>query len=291
MSGRQHDWKLLEELECPVCLEYMASPIKLCENGHNICGYCKERLTECPSCRGEITNVRNLSMEKFASTALYPCKNREAGCEKTFTVGNRNEHLSVCVYESRKCPISFILGVDCSWTGTLSDLPVHVRAEHDSEIVKVEGHFNVNLLELVRGRRYIQLVLFLGEFFCLYCGTEYEDIDFTILHLGLKEDSQAFKYGIKIGNSEEYVTGTRKCQSYLDVDVMHWPLRKSVAINFDTVFDFVNESGCLSCEIEIGRDKLDGFVLEEQQGNLPVVSVVSFETEVQTEVSVDFLFD
>jgi hypothetical protein len=277
MFGRQLDWELLEELECPVCTEYMASPIKMCENGHNICGGCKERLTDCPTCRGKITNVRNLSVEKFASTALYPCKNREAGCEETFTVDDRNEHLSVCLYQIRKCPVSVIKDVDCSWTGTLSDIPVHIRAEHDSEIADVPGHFNMKLLDLVRGRRYIQLVLVMGEFFCLYCGTEYQDIDFTVLHLGLKEDSQAFKYGIKIGNSEEYVTGTRKCQSYLDVDLTDWPLRKSVAINVDTIFDFVNESGCLSCEIEIGRNKLDGFVLEEQQENLPVVSVVSFE--------------
>jgi hypothetical protein len=29
---KQLDWDLLKELECPVCLEYMESPIKMCEN-------------------------------------------------------------------------------------------------------------------------------------------------------------------------------------------------------------------------------------------------------------------
>jgi hypothetical protein len=35
----------------------------------------------------------------------------------------------------------------------------------------------------------------------------------------------------------------------------------------------------LSCEIEIGREKLDGFVLEEKRDNLPVVNVVGFELD------------
>jgi len=279
MSGRQIDWRLLEELECPVCLEYMASPIKMCENGHNICGYCKERLTKCPTCRGKITNVRNISLEILAATALYPCKNREGGCEETFTVYDRNKHLSVCMYQSRECPVNIISDVDCSWTGTLSDIPVHVRAEHDIEIVYVPGHFNVNLLDLVRGRVYTQLVLVLGELFCLIWSTVYQDIDFTVLHVGLKEDSEAFKYGIKIGNTEEYITGTRKCHSYLDVDLSDWSIRKCVTINFDNILEFVSESGCLSCEIEIGREKLDGFVLEELREHLPVVSVVGFELD------------
>ena len=38
------DWDLLQDLECPACLEYMASPIEICENRHNICGSCKARL-------------------------------------------------------------------------------------------------------------------------------------------------------------------------------------------------------------------------------------------------------
>jgi hypothetical protein len=170
-----------------------------------------------------------------------------------------------------------MLGVDCSWTGTLSDIPVHIRAEHDSEIADVPGHFTVRLLDLVSGMRYIQLVFDWGELFCLFFSSECQDIDFTVLHFGRKEESETFKYAIKFGNSEEYITVTRKCQSYLDVDLTDWPIRKCVTINYDTILEFVDESGCLSCETEIGREKLDGFVLEEQQDNLPVVSIVGFE--------------
>ena len=279
MAGRQLDWELLKELECPVCLKYMASPIKMCENGHNICGGCKERLSECPSCKEKFINARNLTLQKIAATAVYPCKNCEAGCEETFSLDDRNKHLSVCVYRNRKCPVSIMTDVDCSWTGTLSDIPLHIRAKHDSVIAEVPGHFNVKLLDLVKGRVYTQLVLVLGEIFCLIWSTYYQDIDFTVLHLGLKEDSEAFKYGIKIGNSEEYITGTRKCHSYLDVDLSDWSIRKCVTMNYDNILEFINESGCLSCEIEIRKEKLEGFVLEELQGHLPVVCVAGFELD------------
>jgi hypothetical protein len=32
---------------------------------------------------------RNIGMEKLAATAVYLCKNRQAGCEETFTADNR----------------------------------------------------------------------------------------------------------------------------------------------------------------------------------------------------------
>jgi len=122
MSGRQRDSKLLKELECPVCKEYMASAIKMCENRHNICGGCTERLVDCATCRGKFTDFRNVSLKKFAATALYPCKNQEAGCKETFTVDGRIKHLSVCLYRSRKWSVGILSGVDCSWTGILSNI-------------------------------------------------------------------------------------------------------------------------------------------------------------------------
>jgi hypothetical protein len=156
----------------------------------------------------------------------------------------------------------------------MSDLPVHIKAEHDSQLAEMPGHFNLQLLDFVTERFYSQLVLVLGELFCLFWDTEHQDTDFTVLHLGPKEDSETFKYGIKIGNHEEYIAGTRKCQSYLDFYLTDLQRTKCVTINYENIQEFVSESGCLSCEIEIGREKLDGFVLEEQQGHLEVVSVV-----------------
>jgi hypothetical protein len=95
MSSRQIDWELLRQLGFQFCGEYMASPIKMCEKGHIICGGCKEFLSDCPNCTAKCINARNFNLEKIAATAVYPCKNREPGCKEIFTVDDRNKHPSV----------------------------------------------------------------------------------------------------------------------------------------------------------------------------------------------------
>jgi hypothetical protein len=72
-----------------------------------------------------------------------------------------------------------------------------------------------------------------------------------------------------MGNSEEYISITRKCHSYMDGCVTDLQPKMFVVINYDPILDLVSESGYLSCEIEIGREKLD-----ELQEFLPVVFVV-----------------
>ena len=211
MFGRQLDWELLEELECPVCLEYMASPIKMCENGHNICGGCKERLAECPSCRGTFINVRNIALEKFATSAVYPCKNKEAGCEETFALENRGNHLAECLFRRNGCPFRKISGVDCPWNGTMSDIPFHIKGEHPSETAEIPGHFKVDLLDFDVGKPYRRTVLTFGEIFYLAWETDGDVFSFGVFHFGPKSENNDFKYGIKIGNSAEYVAVTRKC--------------------------------------------------------------------------------
>jgi hypothetical protein len=277
MSGKQIDLDLLKQLECSVCTEYMSSPIKMCENGHNICGSCKERLTNCPSCRGEFVKVRNIALEQLAATAIYPCKNREAGCGKTFTVNDKDSHLAECLFQSRECPFRKLSGVDCSWTGTLSDIPVHIKGEHYSETAEVPEHFKVTLPYLSRGRRYHQVVLVLGEIFYLTWETKGDAFSFGVFYFGPKEETEAFKYGIKIGNSEEYVTVIRKCHSYLEGSLKDLQPEKYVKLYYNTIMNCLSGSGDLSCEIEIGREKLDGFVSEELQEFLQVVCVICSE--------------
>lgn len=48
------DDKMLLDIECPVCQEFMIPPIYQCQVGHSVCGICKPQLRECPSCRGPL---------------------------------------------------------------------------------------------------------------------------------------------------------------------------------------------------------------------------------------------
>ena len=279
MSEKQIVLDLLKELECPVCGEYMASPIKMCENGHNICSSCIERLSDCPSCRGEFVKVRNIALENLAATAIYPCKNQEAGCAETFTLSGKDTHLAECLFQSRQCPFRKLSGGDCNWTGTLSDIPVHIKEKHESETAEVQGqgHFKVKLLNLFTARRYHQAVLNSSELFFLTWETKDDAFSFGVFHFGLKQETEAFKYGIKIGNSEEYVSVTRKCHSYLESGLKDLQPEKYVKLYYNTILNCLSESTDLLCEIEIGREKLEGFVTEELQEFLQVVCVVCSE--------------
>jgi len=268
MSGKQIDRDLLKELECPVCMEYMSSPIKMCENGHNICGSCKERLSECPSCRGTFINIRNITLENLAAAAIYPCKNQKAGCKKTLAVEDRNKHHSVCLYQSRKCLVGVMWGVNCSWAGILLDLEAHILRKHSYDVCADQNRFIMLLYNLARGKSYPLSVFTFGELFYVTLESEGDAFSFGVFHFGPKEESEAFKYGIKIGNSEEYISVTRKCHSCLEGDPMNLQPEKYVKIYYDTVLNFVDESGHLSCEVEIGREKLNGFLLEEARKSL-----------------------
>jgi len=136
----------------------------MCENGHNVCNSCRLRVSACPTCKGRFINARNITLDKLAATAIYPCKNSESGCEETFTVDGRNKHQFVCLYDSKERPFRKLSVVDCSWTGTLSDTVAHVRSDHNSEVIEDVRHFKVKLLDISRETHYRQSVLFWGNY-------------------------------------------------------------------------------------------------------------------------------
>jgi len=274
MSGKQIDWEFLNAMECPVCGEYMASPIKMCENGHSICGGCKESLPECPNCRGKFINVRNITLEKLAAKAIYPCKNGKAGCGEIFTLEDRDNHLAECLFQGRECPFRKLSGVDCNWSGSLSDIPVHIKAKHYSETAEVQGHFKVTLLNFAVGRRYRKVVFTSGELFYLTGEREGDVFSFGVFHFGRENETIDFKYGLNIGNTAEYVTVTRKCHSYLEGGLKDIQPGKCVTLHYGTIQECLGENRNLSCEIELGKWKLEGFAVEDMQEYLQVCCAI-----------------
>ncbi|KAK1882257.1 E3 ubiquitin-protein ligase Siah2 [Dissostichus eleginoides] len=64
--------------ECPVCFDYVLPPILQCQAGHLVCNACRQKLSCCPTCRGPLSpSIRNLAMEKVASTLPFPCKGED----------------------------------------------------------------------------------------------------------------------------------------------------------------------------------------------------------------------
>ena len=132
---RALDEALLKDLECPVCMEYMVPPIKMCKNGHNICSKCRGKVTFCPTCRAEFLETRNVIMENIVRRQKYPCANRQSGCLDLFSIEHIAEHNAGCLYGKIKCPSLPFKG--CSWNGLKKDLKEHVKAAHPKAFTEV----------------------------------------------------------------------------------------------------------------------------------------------------------
>lgn len=128
--------ELASLFECPVCFDYIVPPILQCQNGHLVCQPCKLRLTTCPSCRVQITsNIRNLQMEKVASTIFFPCKYSIGGCKRMMLYKDKPHHEESCRFKLYICPCP---GTSCKWQGSIDQVMPHLTSHHKS-ITTLEG--------------------------------------------------------------------------------------------------------------------------------------------------------
>jgi hypothetical protein len=213
-------------------------------------------------------------LEKNEAAATYPCKNSEGGCEETFTADDRNKHQFVCLYDTKECPFRKLSDVDCSWTGTVSDIAAHVSSDHSNEAIQDVGHFKVKLLDISRETRYWTAVFILGELFYLTWEIGSDAFSFAVFHFGRNNEVEDIKYRIKIGNFEKNVSMACQCHSYLQVGLKSLQPVKCVTLHYGTLLEYLSQSGDLLCEIEIGSNRLNGFVSEDMQECLPVVSLM-----------------
>lgn len=104
-SANPANSELAALFECPVCFDYVLPPILQCQNGHLVCQACRQMITSCPTCRIQITsNIRNLQMEKLASTILFPCKYSNYGCVTHLLFKDKAAHEESCNYRPYSCP-------------------------------------------------------------------------------------------------------------------------------------------------------------------------------------------
>jgi E3 ubiquitin-protein ligase SIAH1 len=191
--------RLLQELECPVCMEYMVPPIMLCNNGHSLCCNCRITLDKCPICRGPFLKVRNLSLETLATETLYPCMNLQRGCTELLTKKLIKRHAPECTFSKQKCPFAKISNTRCNWTGPLDMVRRHIEDSHRGSCVqRVSRKFKTVLHNVSQSQRYYQAIITLGELFyaswrmqggALYC---------VVFFVGPKENASNFRYRFSI---------------------------------------------------------------------------------------------
>ena len=250
-SSEKFDWDLLKELECPICLEYMTSPIKMCENGHNICDSCGSQVLRCSLCKGGFTKARNFTLERIASVVTYPCKNRENGCKMALKMENIICHNLECVYQSRDCPFRKLSGLNCPWTGILSAIKNHVKSEHGDQTVEHSRAFQVTLQNFNKGQRFSKAIVTLDKLFYLVWQTTNDTFYFSVLSVDEKDEADRFIYDFKIGTQRDIISITGKCRSYLEDESSVLRHGECVTLHYRTVQKYLSRNAELSCEIEI----------------------------------------
>jgi hypothetical protein len=255
-SPENLDWELLKELECPICLEYMVSTINMCENGHIICNSCKSKISICPSCQGKFIKGKNITLERIASIAVYPCKYREAGCKKTLKKENISYHNLECFYQSRECPFKKLSDVNCPWTGALTAIGSHAKCDHTDQTAEHSGAFEVTLQNFNTVQRFCKAIFTLDKLFYLVWETTHHTFYFSVFCVGEKDEADQFTYDFIIGKQRDSISITGTCRSYLEAKCLVMRPGECVTLHYRTVQKYVNKKTDLSCEIEIRQKSL-----------------------------------
>ena len=129
---------------CHVTLSLLLLPIRMkidyfslqCHAGHLVCSSCRPKLTCCPTCRGQLGgNIRNLAMEKVASTVMFPCRYQSSGCGLSLLHTEKTDHEETCEFRPYSCPCP---GASCKWQGSLEQVMSHLMQVHKS-ITTLQG--------------------------------------------------------------------------------------------------------------------------------------------------------
>jgi len=208
--SRDFNELLLKEMECPVCMQYMVPPIKLCTNGHNICSKCRGRVTCCPTCRGEFSGARNVALENIARSQKYPCANRESGCLELLSIEHIAEHQAVCVYVKMKCPFTINETCKTTWNGFKSDLKEHAKAAHPSRF------FESSSIRALYVDGIVSLLYYSGEFFVRYQRIRDGRLYCAVQLVGTNSEASKYKceFTLRAANGIEQISKTFLVQGY-----------------------------------------------------------------------------
>jgi hypothetical protein len=248
MDELSHDQNeaMLKELECPVCMEYMVPPLKLCTNGHNICSRCRESVQFCPTCRAEFSEIRNVLLENIVRIQMYPCANRQSGCLELFSIEHIAEHHAACVYGKIKCPLC--LFKLCSWNGPKNNLKEHIKAAHPKFFSEVSTFHDASLSNSVL------IVSYFGELFTYY--KKKSDGRYYAAVQLISTSSEASKYKCEFilhaANGVEQISYTFFVRGYSEDFATIFNSGKCLKLDEDTATNFV-EGNDLKLTVTLSR--------------------------------------
>lgn len=247
------DLSLLFELECPVCHEYMVPPIHQCIAGHSICAVCKTQVLNCPTCRENILDTRNFSLEKMTSLINYSCKYSDFDCPFVSLGKDIKQHESTCKYGPYLCP--FDKFHQCKWKGRLSDVMEHARNHHEDNVLEV-GYitwpFGDDAIDDVDEDCYITQAH--NALFKLVFKYASKDFYWAMQHVGPPEETKNYMYELDISDNTEFnqrLYIKRKCSNFTACEEQAFQDHSTcIKLPLDTIYPLLNEGNLVyKCRI------------------------------------------
>jgi E3 ubiquitin-protein ligase SIAH1 len=196
---------LLNQLECPVCTEHMIHPIMLCENGHNICKFCRPKVLHCPICRQQFLNTSNVTLGKLAADVKYPCKYRDYGCSESYGFDLIGQHQAKCQFCPQPCPVNKLNIGYCNWAGISGRMKTHLIEAHRS-LCLADGdlnHVSIRVICVTPTTKYGAFILAYDALF--YSFSEMKNgIFYSVLkHIGPDAAAAKYRYSLEFVNAED----------------------------------------------------------------------------------------
>jgi E3 ubiquitin-protein ligase SIAH1 len=210
--------KLLSELECPVCKEYMRPPIWLCSEGHSMCGGCQQKVSVCPVCRWYKLNVRNVVLEKLVRHLNYPCQFQENGCTDKHNLDVIGKHEKKCMYSKQVCLVQKLNNGTCSWTGIAGNMNTHLKEEHMDMCYRFRTHWSFLISVSTNSTKQYKLILYDNNVFCCCCELR-ENVFYSVLqYIGPDGYAAKYRYRVEFFNKghKESIVITQQVGSFLE---------------------------------------------------------------------------
>ncbi|XP_023015412.1 uncharacterized protein [Leptinotarsa decemlineata] len=201
------DENILQELECPVCNEFMIPPIYICQAGHSLCEGCKSRIKTCPNCRCELSSSRNFTLENLTRKVHYPCRNREIGCSFVSTSDGIRGHDSLCELTETFCILQ--CGHQCLKPAMYS----HIIEKHPDDLMSLN---TVHVRDVSTKKESFYVLYAFGDLFRFSIkGSNLNPYKFNLQHMGTEDGDPKYRFLFQIIDQSPlatYISFNNICQ-------------------------------------------------------------------------------
>ena len=162
------DAGLLRQLWCESCQRYLIrEPIRMCEQGYNMCNRCRNHMSSRLFCTAQSSNLRNVHLEDIVAALIYPC------------------------------PFETLVASNCGFSLMPFDIAQHVRESHSSECW--EGNVDSEWIQLpVSFVQYQKAIFKFGQLFFLLLSRNTDWLSFIVFMSAMRRILVAISMILKL---------------------------------------------------------------------------------------------